>query len=168
MSEVWKEVNLRWKEMSEEEKRPYEERYETALESWRDERAKIRAQFEAMEVEDKGGNKENSQYNGFHLFSSEVQISGASSVSNYVKMWNDLSPEEKEIYNERARKIKQKGQGALLASTIKKFGRNGPPRSALLQFHNLTSTIPNSSRTALLHHHKKRPWQYLGNQDLEP
>ena len=57
MPEVWKEVNLRWKEMSDEEKRPYVERRETALKNWKDERAKMIAQLETMEVEDESGDK---------------------------------------------------------------------------------------------------------------
>ena len=164
MSEVWKEVNLRWKEMSEEEKRPYVERYETALESWRDERAKMKAQLEAMEEVDKSGDKENSHYDGWDLFRSDFQIPDAT-ISNLGKVWNELSPEEKEVYNERARKINEKGQGDLLASTVKKFksSRYGRPASAPTQFHNQFL----SKRLKEAHEDIKREWSELSDEERE-
>ena len=97
----------------------------------------MRAQLEAMEEENESGDKENFQFNGWNLFHSEVQIGGATR-SNFAKVWNELSQKEKEVYNERARRIKEKGQGDLLASTMKqlKSPQKGRPANASLQFRN--------------------------------
>merc|ERR1711934_1002184 len=52
------------------------------------------------------------------------------------QMWNDLTPEEREAYHERARKINEKGQGDLLAATMKKMrsGTSGRPADASMRF----------------------------------
>jgi len=110
MSEVHKEGAKRWGEISEEAKRPYVEKYEADTENWKAEKAQMKAQFEAMEEED----KEKSRYTGLSLFYSEVQIPGATASDFMTKanqMWNGLTPEERDAYNERARKIKERGAG---------------------------------------------------------
>merc|ERR1712037_1047438 len=124
MSELNKEATKRWNELSEEAKRPYVDNYETAKERWLAERALMKAQLEAMEEEGKRGEEEKPKYTGLNLFRSEVQIQGASASDFSTKvsqMWNDLTPEEREAYHERARKINEKGQGDLLAATMKKI-----------------------------------------------
>jgi len=139
MSELNKEATKRWNEMREEAKRPYMENYETAKERWQVERALMKAQLEAMEEEGKRGEGEKPTYTGLHLFRSEVQIPGAT-ASDFMtmanKMWNDLTPEEREAYHERARKINEKGQGDLLAATMKKIKSttSGRPVNASMQF----------------------------------
>ena len=59
MSKIWSELNKvatkRWGEMSEEEKRPYVEKYETDIENWKGEKAQMKAQLEAMGEEGKRG-----------------------------------------------------------------------------------------------------------------
>ena len=52
MSEVYKEGAKRWREMSEEAKRPYVEKYEADIENWKAEKAQMKAQFEAMVEKD--------------------------------------------------------------------------------------------------------------------
>ena len=53
-------------------------------------------------------------------------------------MWMELTPEEKEVYNERARKINEEGQGNLLKSTVKylksKGSCYGRPKTAFNEF----------------------------------
>ena len=121
MSGLHKEAAKRWGEMDEEAKRPFVERYKTDIEIWKDERAIMKAQLEAMEEGDKRDAKDNPFYNGWTLFNSEVHIPGVT-TSNFSKkasqMWNDLKTEEREAYHERARKINEKGQGDILASVI--------------------------------------------------
>merc|ERR1712037_282885 len=139
MSEVHKEGAKRWGEISEEAKRPYVEKYEADIENWKAEKAQMKAQFEAMVEEDKRGEKENPKYNGRTLFYSEVQITGATATDFSTKaaqMWNDLTPEEREAYHERARKINEKGQKDLLAATMKKIksSNSGRPVNASMQF----------------------------------
>ena len=139
MSELNKEATKRWAGLSEEAKRPYVDNYETAKERWQVERALMKAQLEAMEEEGKRGEQGNAYYNGWILFRSEVQIPGATVTDFSTKtaqMWNDLTPEEREAYHERARKITEKGQGDLLAATMKKMrtGNSGRPASAPTQF----------------------------------
>merc|ERR1711934_873716 len=141
MSELQKEASKRWTEFSEEAKRPYMENYETAKERWQVERAQMKAQFEAMEEEGKRGEGEKPRYTGLHLFCSEVQIPGATAsdfLTMAYKMWNDLTPEEKEACHERARKINEKGQADLLAATMKKIksGKSGRPADVHMQFRN--------------------------------
>merc|ERR1712037_853179 len=134
MSELNKEAWKRWKEMSEEEKRPFVDSYEAAIENWKDERALMKAKLEAMEEEDKSGEKEHPRYHAWSLFISEVQIPDATSSDFTTKasqMWNDLTPEEREAYHERARKINEKGQADLIASTMKKM------KSKIMVCHNL-------------------------------
>merc|ERR1712037_387649 len=140
MSGLHKEAAKRWGEMDEEAKRPFVERYKTDIEIWKDERAIMKAQLEAMEEGDKRDAKDNPFYNGWTLFNSEVHIPGVT-TSNFSKkasqMWNDLKTEEREAYHERARKINEKGQGDILASTIKKIETSrisGRPVNASLQF----------------------------------
>ena len=74
MSKIWSELNKvatkRWGEMSEEAKRPYVEKYEADLENWKDEKAQMKAQLEAMEEEGKRGEGEKPKYTGHHLFCS--------------------------------------------------------------------------------------------------
>merc|ERR1712061_4214 len=77
--------------------------------------------------------------------------------------WNELSPEEKEVYNERARKINEKGQGDLLASTMKKFGLNGRPQSALMQFCNQFLTKRSKEATKDI----GREWSELSDEERE-
>merc|ERR1712210_276470 len=139
MSELHKEGAKRWTEISEEAKRPFVEKYEADIEKWKDEKALMKAQFEAMVEEDKRGEKENPHYNGFKLFNSEVQIPDDTSshfMTKTSQMWNDLTPEEREAYHERARKINEKGQADLLAATMKKMrtGKSGRPANAPTQF----------------------------------
>merc|ERR1712037_776495 len=146
MSEVNKEATKRWNELSEEAKRPYVENYETAKERWQVERAQMKAQLEAMEEEGKRGEGEKPKYTGLHLFYSEFQIQGAT-VSDFMtkaaQMWNDLTPEEREAYHERARKINEKGQADLLAATMKKMrtGKSGRPANAPTQFRNKFQSV---------------------------
>merc|ERR1712210_281075 len=139
MSELQKEATKRWNELSEEAKRPYMDNYETAKERWQVERALMKAQLEAMEEEGKRGEGEKPKYTGLHLFCSEVQIPGATASDFFTKsnkMWNDLTPEEREAYHERARKINEKGQGDLLSATLKKIKSttSGRPVNASMQF----------------------------------
>jgi len=117
------------------------ERYETDNVIWKDKRALMKAQLEAMEEGDKRDAKDNAFYNGWTLFNSEVHIPGAT-VSDFStkagKMWNELTPEKRQDYHEKARKINEKGQGELLASTIKKIKtiNYGRPITAPTQFRN--------------------------------
>merc|ERR1711934_925308 len=132
MSELNKEATKRWNELSEEAKRPYVENYETAKERWLAERALMKAQLEAMEEEGKRGEGEKPKYTGWDLFKSEVKIPGATASDFWTKaaqMWNDLTPEEREAYLERARKINEEGHKDLLAATMKKMksGQSGRP-----------------------------------------
>merc|ERR1719264_2269065 len=139
MSEVHKEATKRWKGMSKEAKRPYVEKYEADTEKWKDEKAQMKAQFEAMEEDGKRGEEEKTTYTGLHLFYSLVQIPGAAASDFWTKaaqMWNDLTPEEREAYHERAKKVNEKGQKDLLAATMKKIKSttSGRPQAASLQF----------------------------------
>ena len=168
MSELNKEAWKRWKEMSEEEKRPFVDSYEAAIENWKDERALMKAKFEAMEEEDKSGEKEHPHYHAWSLFISEVQIPDATSSDFTTKasqMWNDLTPEEREAYHERARKINEKGQADLIASTMKKMkSKNyGLPQPAPLQFRN--KFLSDGLKEALKE--VKREWSELTDKERE-
>ena len=107
VSELHKEGAKRWKEMSEEAKRPYVERYENAKESWIAEKAQMEAQFEA--IEDKRDEKENSRYNGSTLFYTELQIQMQFRIQFMAdelkeadkelnREWSELSEEERGKY----------------------------------------------------------------------
>ena len=161
MSEVWKEASERWKGMSEEGKRPYVEKYETAI----DEKDKLRAQLEAMDEEDKISNKEKSNYTGQNLFYSEVQIPGASGdfIKMAHKMWKDLSPEEKKVYNERARMINEKGQRKIFTSTIKKMMNNRGPTNPYRIF--ISQIL--SKRQKEAHFDIRMEWSELSDEEKE-
>merc|ERR1712037_973041 len=166
MSELNKEATKRWNEMREEAKRPYVENYETAKERWQVERALMKAQLEAMEEEGKRGEGEKPKYTGLHLFCSEVQIPGAT-VSDFLtmsnKMWNDLTPEEREAYHERARKINEKGQGDLLSATLKKIKSttSGRPVNASMQFRHKFLSVGLKEAFKEL----KREWSELSEEE---
>ena len=140
-SEIQKEAIRSWEEMSEEDKRPYVEEHAAANERWLAERASIKSRLQAMEVVDNRGETKN-HYSGFCLFRSEVQVP-SDPLLDFVSMtaleWNELSPEEREAYNERAREMNGKGQGELISTTLhningrKKWAR---PVSASLRFRN--------------------------------
>merc|ERR1712037_1092465 len=168
MSEVHKEGAKRWGEISEEAKRPYVEKYEADIENWKAEKAQMKAQFEAMVEEDKRGEKENPKYNGRTLFYSEVQIPGATFsdfCTKAAQMWNDLTPEERKAYHERARKITEKGQGDLLAATMRKIKspNSGRPVHASMQFRNKLL----SDRLKEAHKEIKREWSELSDEERD-
>jgi len=160
MSELHKEGAKRWTDISEEAKRPYVEKYEADIENWKAEKAQMKAQFKAMQEED----KEKSSYSGRHLFFSEVQIPGAT-ASNFTtkagQMWNDLTPEEREAYHERARQINEKGQGDLLAATMKKINSYGRPLTASMQF----SSSFLSDKLKEAYKEMKREWSELSDEE---
>ena len=141
-SEIHKEASRRWAEMSKEAKRPYVEEYESAMERWVAEKALIKSGLEAMEKVDNRG----SHFNGFDLFRSVVPLQVTSDredenvVSIAAKKWNELSPDERETYSERAKEMNEKGQEELLASTIQSLEKYknvaGRPRNAHLRFRN--------------------------------
>merc|ERR1712037_437139 len=167
MSELQKEASKRWTELSEEAKRLYVENYETAKERWLAEKALMKAQFEAMEEEGKRGEGEETTYTGRHLFFSEVQIPGATTTSDFVtkdsQMWNDLTPEEKEAYLERARKINEEGHKDLLAATMKKIKTKnyGQPVNAATQFRNKFVSVGLKEAYKEI----KREWSELSDEE---
>merc|ERR1712037_192723 len=166
MSELHKEATKRWNELSEEAKRPYMENYVTAKERWLSERAQMKAQLEAMEEEGKRGEGEKPKYTGLHLFCSEVQIPGATASDFFTKankMWNDLTPEEREAYHERARKINEKGQGDLLSATLKKIKSttSGRPVNASMQFRHKFLSV--GLKEAMKEF--SRQWSELGDEE---
>lgn len=127
-----------WEEMSEEAKRPYVEEYNLAKERWTAEKASMTSVLEALE----GNLPENSRYTGFDLFRSEVKVP-SNLLVNFLpfaaQKWNDLSPEEREAYSERALEIKEKGQNELLSLTLQglKGKKNmGRPISGNIRFRN--------------------------------
>ena len=136
MSQVQKEVGKSWRELSEEEKRPYVDRYKAKLKIWQEKRDILISYLQTMEEEETSSGKVNRRFYGKLLFQSEVQIPGASCdfLTKASKMWNELNPEEKEVYIERARKINEESQGNLLKSTLKKVRLRGKPRAAYLEF----------------------------------
>ena len=123
-----------WEEMSEEAKRPYVEEYNLAKERWTAEKASMTSVLEALE----GNPPENSRYTGFDLFRSEVKVP-SNLLVNFLPFaankWNDLSPEEREAYNERALEIKEKGQNELLSLTLQGL-KMGRPISGNIRFRN--------------------------------
>jgi len=154
--------------MSEEAKRPFVEKYKAAIENWKDERAQMKAQWEAMEEGDKRDEKVKHHYSGWPLFCSEVNIAGATACHFMTKagqMWNDLTPEEREAYHERARKINEKGQRDLLAATMKKrkSGLSGKPANASTQFCNkfLSDQLKEANKEI------KREWSELSDEERE-
>merc|ERR1712037_654301 len=126
----------------------------------------MKAQLEAMVEEDKRGEKEDPNYTGRNLFWSEVKIPGAN-FSDFIKMatqmWNDMTLEEREDYHERARKINEKGQGDLLAATMKKIKspNSGRPVNASMQFRNKFVSV------GLKEAHKEfsRQWSELSDEE---
>ena len=136
--ELWsglhKEAGKIWEEMSEEAKRPYVEKYNLAKERWTAEKASMTSVLEALE----GNPPENSRYSGFDLFRSEVKVP-SNLLVNFLpvaaKKWNDLSPEERESFNERALEIKEKGQNELLSLTLQGL-KMGRPISGNIRFRN--------------------------------
>merc|ERR1712037_82887 len=129
----------------------------------------MKAQLEAMVEEDKRGEKEDPNYTGRNLFWSEVKIPGAN-LSDFIKMaaqmWNDLTLEEREAYHERARQIKEKGQGDLLAATMKKMrstNSGGRPQNASMQFR--SQFLSNGFKEA--HKEMKREWSELSDEERE-
>jgi len=168
MSDLHKEGAKRWREISEEAKRPFVEKYEADMEKWKDEKAQMTAQLEAMEEEDKRGEKEKSNYHGWFLFCSEVKIPGDTASDFLTKagqMWNDLTPEEREAYHERARKINEKGQGDLLAATMKKMrsGTSGRPADASMRFRH--KFLSHELKEA--HKEMKREWSELSDEERQ-
>ena len=119
-SEIHKEAFRSWEEMSEEAKRSYVEEHAAANERWLAEKASIKSRLQAMEEADNRGETKNS-YNGFCLFRSEIQVP-SDPLLDFVSMtalkWKELSPEEREAYNERAREMNSKGQGELISTTL--------------------------------------------------
>merc|ERR1711934_778664 len=112
------------------------------------------------------GEGEDTKYTGIHLFCSEVKIPGATFSDFLTKagqMWNDLTPEEREAYHERARKINEKGQGDLLAATMKKMrsGTSGRPQNAYMQF----STSFLSDKLKEANKEMKREWSELSDEE---
>ena len=171
MPELHKGATERWAEMSEEAKRPYLESSEAAFKSWKDEKTQIKAKLDALEEEDKIGETEKSPYIGWHLFRSEVQIQGATATASDLidfmkmasQMWQDLSPEERDAYKERARKIDEKGQKELLASERKRHGNSGRPLDASQHFRHQYM----SERMKEAHKEVKREWAELSDEDRE-
>ena len=165
MSQVQKDVGRCWRELSEEEKRPYVDRYKAKLKIWQEKRDILISYLQAMEEEDKSGGKDNRSFNGRILFQSEVQIPGASLdfLAKASKMWNKLTPKEKEVYNERARKINEDGQGNLLKSTLKQVGYKGKPIAPYLEF--LRKIMPQKLKVA--HNEIMREWSELSDEEKE-
>ena len=116
VSELHKEGAKRWKELGEEAKRPYVERYENAKRSWLAEKAQMEAQFEAIEDKRDEVNREplpwfSSKYNGYTLFYTELQIQMQFRIQFMAdelkeadkelnREWSELSDEEREKYVE--------------------------------------------------------------------
>jgi len=121
--------------------------------------------LEAMEEEGKRGEQENPKYDGYSLFRSEVQITGATATDFSTKaaqMWNDLTPEERDAYHERARKINEKAD--LLVSTMKKIETSKPsgrPANASVQF----CRKFRSERLKEAHKEMKMKWSELSDEE---
>ena len=137
MSEAVKEASRMWEEMSEEAKRPYEEEYAAAKERWLAERASIKSRLEDMQEE----HNTKKRYDGFMLFRSEVQVP-SDPLLDFCSMasqkWNELSPEEREAYHERAKEMNEKGQVELLSTTLGSLKRkfSSRPIYASMRFRN--------------------------------
>ena len=164
LAELQREGAKKWMEMSEESKRPYFEAHEAAMKVWKAERAQMEAQLEAIEGEGKSSEKEKYGYIGWYLFQSEIQVSGATDSSTHTKMagqlWHDLTPDEREVYNERARKIKQKGQKEILASVRMRNKNFGKP-NASMQFRREYM----SGRLKEVSEELKREWTELSDEE---
>ena len=165
MSQVQKDVGKCWRELSEEEKRPYVDRYKAKLKDWQEKRDILISYLQAMEEEDERGGKVKQRFYGKLLFQSEVQIPGASSdfLAKASKMWNELTSQEREVYNERARKMNGEGQGDLLKSTLKQVRSRGKPRAAYLEF--LSKIMPQKMKVA--HNEIMREWSELSDEEKE-
>ena len=167
MSGLIKEAAERWREMSEEAKRPHLEKYATHRELWILDAAMLIVKLEEIEKKDKSGGKEKLTFTGRHLFWSEVLMPGASAADFMTitsQIWNDLTPEEREAYHERARKINEKGQNDLLASTLKKIrSRYGPSHAAYIQFryHFLSEGLKEAQKEL------NREWSGLRDEERE-
>ena len=164
-SELQKDVAKSWRELSEEEKKPYMDRYRAELKIWQEKKDILISYLQAMEEEDKGGGKVNQGFNGTALFLSEVQIPGAGFdfLAKASKIWNELTPGEKEIYNERARKMNEESQGNLLKSTLKLVKSYGKPKTAFTEFQSKIS--PQKMKAA--HSEIRREWSELSDEDKE-
>ena len=162
LSQLWKDAAKSWKELSEEEKRPFVDRYNAELKVWQEKRDIF---ITEMEEGDQSGGKGNRSFNGRMLFTSEVQIPGASFdfIVKALKMWNELTPEEKEVYNERARKINEEGQGNLLKSTIKNVKSHGRPKTAYIEF--ASKFVSQTMKEA--HSDMMRKWSELSDEEKE-
>jgi len=132
------------------------------LKIWQEKRDTI---ISEMGEGDKSGGKDNRSFNGRLLFTSEVQIPGASFdfIAKALKMWNELTPEEKEVYNERARKIIEEGQGNLLKSTKKRVKSYGRPKTAYIEF--ASKFVSQTMKEA--HIDMMRKWSELSDEEKE-
>ena len=158
-----KEASEMWAELSEEDRRPFIEDYEEALKKYRYERAEIKAQFESIMEEENSNGIKRSTYSGVHLFKSEVSIQGVTAIHHHnakaIQMWNDMTQEEREAYNERAREIKEDGLD--LDKDMKRYPNSGMPQSPYNRFRNQYV----SPRLKELHRELKREWEELSDEE---
>ena len=125
--------------------------------------AEMETQLEAIEEKGNSSETEKYRYIGWDLFKSEVQIPSTttSAFTKWARLWHDLTPDEREVYNDRARKIKEMGQKKILASERKRSKRFGRPVTAAMQFR----TEYMSGRLKEASKELKREWAELRDED---
>ena len=122
LREMSKEISKKWKEMTEEEKRPFVEEREAMKVRWEAENISTVAQLKAL----KEGDKIFDSNAGFILFSTEAQVPYDPNYHRTIKvaeMWKHLTEEERNAYKERANDLKEKGQEQFVEAAMKKVAK---------------------------------------------
>ena len=161
-----REVNKKWKNMTDEEKRPFIEKCQVVKERWEAENAlmpSILAQLKALKKSVKMSGVHNS---GYALFLSEAQIPydpDQNFSSKVAKMWKDLKQEERNAYNERAKDLFEKGQEELVESAMKKIEKrfNQTPYILFIK-QSLPETLKASNKEIRIE------WERLNKEEKSP
>ena len=159
LSKQNKERAKKWKEMTDEEKRPFIKESEARKELWEAENATMLAQIKAI----KESGKFDSRKLGYTMFISEAQIPYDPiqyRLNKASEMWRELTEEERTTYQERAKDLNEKGLEELEEAAMKKMAKRflwDPYRVFLKQSDH--ETMKGKSKEARLE------WEGLSNDE---